>query len=172
MLAMRALVGSVVVAVALGWAVPAEAGVKEGQRAPEFIGVKTQSGKRARLKELRGKVVVVSFGASWCEPCKKELPALEKIAKRFAKMRANVVFVVVNTDEEEDEGRAFVAGFKLRCVRAAYDPGQQTVGIYDPKPQPSTFIIDANGVVRHVHAGYHDGDEEKIAKVVDGLLAR
>jgi peroxiredoxin len=169
---MRALLPILIVAGLLVVSAPAAAGVKEGQRAPEFIGVKTNSGKKARLKELRGKVVVISFGASWCKPCKKELPALEKLAARFRKMRANVVFVVVNTDEEEEDGRDFLAGFKLRCVRTAFDPGQQTVGIYDPKPQPSTYILDQNGIVRHVHGGYHDGDENKIAAVVDKLLAK
>jgi peroxiredoxin len=166
------MLGVVVLVVSMALTAPSFAAVSAGQRAPEFIGVKTSSGKRARLKELRGKVVVISFGASWCKPCKKELPALEKLAARFRKMKANVVFVVVNTDEEEEDGREFLAGFKLRCVRTAFDPGQQTVGIYDPKPQPSTYILDQNGIVRHVHAGYKDGDENEIAKVVDGLLAK
>ena len=64
---------------------PALAGVKQGDRAAEFVSVVDASGKAVSLKAYKDKVVVITFGASWCEPCKKELPAYEKLAQKYQK---------------------------------------------------------------------------------------
>ncbi len=150
----------------------AEAGVKQGDRAPELTGVKTAEGKQLRLAEHRGKIVVITFGASWCKPCSKELPALQKIAGPIRKEHKDVVFIAVNTDTEGDDGKVFMQQFKLTCVTVGYDPDNSSVRTYDPDPQPSTYVIDRNGIVRHVQASYHPGDEDTIAKVVKELLAK
>jgi peroxiredoxin len=150
----------------------AQAGVKQGDRAPELVEVKTADGKKIQLREHKGKIVVITFGASWCKPCSKELPALQKIAGPIRKAHKDVVFIAVNTDEEADAGLAFMKGMKLTCLTVGYDPGQRSVGIYDPDPQPSTYIIDRNGIVRHVQASYHPGDEDTVARLVKELVAK
>ena len=71
-------------------ATPALAGVKQGDRAAEFVQVVDGSGKALSLKRFKDQVVVVTFGASWCEPCKKELPAYEKLAQKYQKRGASV----------------------------------------------------------------------------------
>lgn len=165
---MRALLASLVlVALAAG---PARAGVKKGDRAAELVGVVDGAGKKISLRKFQDQVVVMTFGASWCEPCKKELPAFEKLATRYYKSHAKVVFLAVNIDNEGDKGAKFMARAGLKCVRALFDKQKTAVESYDPPKMPSTFVI-RRGIVKHVHAGFAAGDEAKLAAVIDRELA-
>src|SRR2546423_1672613 len=101
----------VIIAFAL-WAVPAQAEVKKGDHFVE-LDAKTAAGKHFRLKDMAGKWVLYTFGASWCEPCQKELPAWDKIAP---KLGGKVLFVAVNINTDEKEGRTFVDSLKLKHV--------------------------------------------------------
>ena len=148
---------------------PALAGVKQGDRAAEFVSVVDSAGKAVSLKAYKDKVVVVTFGASWCEPCKKELPAYEKLAQKYQKRGAAVIFIAVNIDSEAGKGKKFMSQAGLRVVRAAYDKQKSTVESYDPPKMPSTFVI-RRGIVKHVHAGYASGDENKLAAIIDREL--
>ena len=165
---MRALAPFLLVAV---MAAPAYAGVKKGDRAAELIGVVDSAGKKISLRKLQDQVVVMTFGASWCEPCKKELPALEKLATRYYKSGAKVVFLAVNIDNEADKGKKFMARAGLKCVRALFDKQKTAVESYDPPKMPSTFVIK-RGIVKHVHAGFAAGDEAKLASIIDRELGR
>lgn len=148
----------------------AAAGVGVGDRAAEFRNVKTADGERVALRALRGKVVVVTFGASWCDPCKRELPALEQLASRFAARDADVAVIAVNVDEDRGDGRRFMSRFDFEHVRPAFDPNRATAGRYGPPTMPSTYVIDQNGLVRAVHRGYRPGDEAKVRRAVQELL--
>lgn len=152
-----------------GTAPQARAEVRKGDRAADFVQVVDSAGKRVSLKSFRDQVVVVTFGASWCEPCKRELPAMEKLARRYQQRRAPVVFLAVNIDNEIAKGKKFMQQAGLRVVRAIYDSAKSTVESYDPPKMPSTFII-RGGVVRHVHAGFAAGDESALAAAIDGQL--
>lgn len=142
---------------------------RKGDRAPEFVNVKDARGKKMKLKKHRGKIVVLTFGASWCKPCKKELPAWEKLAKKY---KGKVVFVAVNIDQNTGKGKAFVKKAKLKAMRAGYEASGTTVESYDPPSMPSTFVIGKRGIIRWVHAGYRKGDAKKLAKELDKLLAK
>jgi len=150
-------------------AAPASAGVRKGDRVSDFVQVVDGGGKRVSLKKLRDRVVVVTFGASWCEPCKKELPALEKLARHYAKAGAKVSFFAVNIDNQKAKGARFMKQAGLRVVNAVFDPQKSTVESFDPPKMPTTFII-RGGVVRHVHAGFSPGDEKKLAAAIDREL--
>lgn len=147
----------------------ARAEVRKGDRAADFVQVVDGAGKRVSLKNFRDQVVVVTFGASWCEPCKHELPAMEKLARRYQQQRAKVVFLAVNIDNEVAKGKRFMQQARLRAVRAIFDSHKSTVETYDPPKMPSTFII-RGGVVRHVHAGFSAGDESALGAAIDGQL--
>lgn len=157
------------IALLLALSSPALAGVKRGDRAAEFVQVVDAAGKAMSLKRFKDQLVVVTFGASWCEPCKKELPAYEKLAQRYQKRGAAVVFIAVNIDTEPAKAKKFMSQAGLRAVRAAYDRQKSTVESYDPPKMPSTFVI-RRGIVKHVHAGYESGDENKLAAVIDREL--
>src|SRR5215471_14376112 len=95
----RCGVFAVMGALALLASATAFAGVGKGQRAPEFS-LPTLKGPPVSLASLKGKVVMIDFWAQWCEPCKKELPQLDKLAKDYASK--GVVVLAVNIDNQRD----------------------------------------------------------------------
>jgi cytochrome c biogenesis protein CcmG, thiol:disulfide interchange protein DsbE len=148
--------------------VPASAEVRKGDRASEFRGVKDARGKTVKLKSYRGKWVVVTFGASWCKPCKEELPAYEKLARKLAKK--DVVFIAVNIDKDQRKGKAFMKEAGLKKMHAVYDPRGATADIYSPPTMPSTYIIDPRGLVRELHQGFRAGDDDDLARTLAKLM--
>jgi thiol-disulfide isomerase/thioredoxin len=148
----------------------ASAEINVGDRAAELIGARDGSGRRVTLKQYRNKIVVMTFGASWCQPCKKELPAWEELATKYRSR--DVVFLAVNIDTELAKGKTFISDAGLRTMRAVYEPQGATVKTYDPPTMPTTYVIDGHGIVRHLHTGYRKGDARKLAARIDALLAR
>ncbi len=141
-----------------------------GDRASEFVNAKDERGRRVKLRSYRNKIVVVTFGASWCKPCKKELPAWESLAKRY--QNKNVVFLAFNIDQDLGKGKEFMKKASLSAMRAVYEQDGSTVQSYSPPTMPSTYVIDKRGIIRHLHAGYRSGDEKKLAAELDQLLSR
>ena len=160
---------TIIVSVAMGlctfaYTGDAAAKVRAGDRAAELSGVKDGKGKTVKLKKFRGSIVVLTFGASWCKPCGKELPKYEKLSKKYKK--SDVVFIAVNIDKSIAKGKKFNAKAGLKNVVAVYDPRSASVDSYDPPTMPSTFIIDRKGVVRSVHAGFESGDDKHVEKLI------
>jgi peroxiredoxin len=153
----------------LGLATPAKAEVKEGDRFVELDVAKTAAGKKFRLKDQAGKWVLYTFGAKWCKPCAKELPAWDKLAPKYA---GKVVFVAVNINNKPDEGKAFMSSLHLKNLLVVFLPDEQSAAMksYDPDHMPSTFVIDPKGIVRLVQYGYDKGDEKKLASKLDALI--
>ena len=145
-------------------AAPAFAEVKKGDHFTE-LDAKAANGKRFRLKDMSGKWVLYTFGASWCQPCHKELPAWDRIAP---KLKGKVVFVAVNIN---DEGKQFMDSLKLKHVFPVFMPDENSDAMkgYDPDRMPSTFVIDPKGVVQLVQYGYTKGDEDKLAATLAEL---
>jgi thiol-disulfide isomerase/thioredoxin len=141
--------------------------VRKGSRATELKQAVNGAGKRVTLESQKAPVLVLTFGASWCAPCKKELPALEKLAKRYA--RTDVAFVAVNIDSTIAKGKTFMKQAGLKRVLAVYDPKNISVRSYAPPTMPSVFIMN-EGVVKHVHPGFRSGDERKLKKAIDREL--
>src|SRR3954470_3574901 len=92
------------------FATVASAEVKKGDHFVE-LDAKAANGKTFHLKDMAGKWVLFGFNASWCQPCKKELPALDKIAPKLA---GKVLFIAVNIDSAASDGHDFITGLKLR----------------------------------------------------------
>jgi thiol-disulfide isomerase/thioredoxin len=165
----NAVLTSVVLAVTLA-AAPAKAGVKEGDHFVELDIAKSGAGKTFKLAALSGKWVLYTFGAKWCEPCHKELPAWDKLAARYT---GKIVFVAININNDPAEGKEFVDSLKLKHMFPVFLPADKSKAMeqYDPDHMPSTFVIDPSGTVRLVHTTYKAGDEQKLAAELDALIA-
>ncbi len=142
---------------------------KVGDRAADFS-LKDLSGQTVKLSDLRGKVVLLDFWASWCAPCRKELPALDQMAARYKKAGKDVVILAVNIDKDRAKARRFLQEARVKNVRVLLDPQGAVASRYELPTMPTSFVIDQRGIVREVTDGYRSGDEKKLQKVIDGLL--
>ncbi|MGZ3427370.1 MAG: TlpA family protein disulfide reductase [Polyangia bacterium] len=156
-------------ALALMTAGVAFAGVQKGQRAPEFS-LPSLKGSTVALSQLRGKVVLVDFWAQWCEPCKKELPQLDRLSKEYSSK--GVVVLAVNIDKQRDNAERMVKQLGL-TLDVLLDPAGSVAGSYDLPKMPTSFVVDKKGIVRFVNEGF-DGpkDVERFKQELDELVAK
>jgi peroxiredoxin len=154
-------------AAALLTAGAAFAGVQKGQRAPEFS-LPSLKGTTVTLGSMKGKVVLVDFWAQWCEPCKKELPQLDRLAKEYA--AKGVVIVAVNIDKQRDNAERMVKQLGV-SLPVLLDPAGSVAGSYDLPKMPTSFVIDKKGIVRFVNEGF-DGpkDVDRFKQELDELI--
>ncbi len=115
--------------------------------APEFS--VQDSGRTVALKELRGKVVVLNFWATWCPPCVDELPSLVAMQ---ARMKDQVTVFAISMDDDEDAYRQFLAEHKVDLLTIR-DPRRQSALLYGTVKYPESYIIDSNGIVRRKYVG-------------------
>jgi cytochrome c biogenesis protein CcmG, thiol:disulfide interchange protein DsbE len=142
------------------------AGVSKGQRAPEFA-LPTLKGQRVTLSSLRGKVVLIDFWAQWCEPCKKELPQLDKLARDYAGKGVVVLAVNIDKQRENAERMSKLLGLSLDVL---LDPAGSVASTYDPPKMPTSFVVDKKGIVRYVNEGFEGpADVDRFKKQLDEL---
>lgn len=136
-----------------------------GAPAPQLDLSEVGGGARQSLAAHAGKVVIVDFWATWCEPCKQSFPAYQKLAER---MSGAVVVIGVSQDDEPSGIAAFRSetGAKFPIV---WDDGKALAKSYDPPTMPTAFVIDGSGIVRFVHVGYRAGDEATLEEEVRSL---
>ncbi|MBL8225582.1 MAG: TlpA family protein disulfide reductase [Chromatiales bacterium] len=134
--------------------------------APQFT-LEQRGGGSVSLADLKGKVVLVNFWATWCGPCRKEMPLLEQIHRKYAPL--GLVMVGVNVEED---GRLFDTFLKDVPVSfpILLDPKNGVSKLYDVAAMPSTVIIDRKGNIRYVHQGYQPGDENAYQDMVRTLI--
>lgn len=134
--------------------------------APDFT-LRSLGGPNLRLQEQRGRVVMVNFWATWCGPCREEMPQLDRLYQRYHK--AGFVLLGVNVDD--DSRNAATVATKLGVSFPLLLDTDKTVSkLYDLKSMPSTVLIDRDGRVRYVHRGYHEGFEATYEQQIRALL--
>lgn len=137
-----------------------------GAVAPDFV-AKSDSGRNVRLSELRGQVVLVNFWASWCSPCRQELPLLNKIYVRYR--AAGFMLLAVNVDDNRKDADTMLKRLDLRFP-TLFDGSKSVSKLYGVDTMPATLVIDRDGRVRYVHRGYYEGYERKYDQQVRELL--
>ena len=139
-----------------------------GNPAPAFTGSSVNGKGSVDVNKEKGKVLIVDFWATWCEPCKKSFPKLQDLYTKYK--TSGMDLIAVSEDDENsgltDFGSTYGAKFPL-----LWDDGKAIAGKWQPEFMPATFIVDKKGVVRFVHLGYHDGEEMEIEKEVKSLMS-
>jgi len=164
--ALRVLGGLGLLVFSLAMFAPSALAIGAGTMAPE-IGIKDLAGRGVNIASLKGKVVLVDFWASWCAPCREELPVLESLYKKYRGKGFEVVGV--NQDESQDNVKKFLTGMQL-SFRVVHDRGGAVANRYEPAKMPSSFLIDRKGIVRHVHSGFRAADKGALEKRISALL--
>ncbi|MEZ4443232.1 MAG: TlpA disulfide reductase family protein [Polyangiaceae bacterium] len=145
-------------------------GVAVGKAAPELKVEKVTGSGPASLAEGKGKVVIVDFWATFCEPCRKSFPAYEELAKKYGD---DLAIIAVSVDDPEDVSNDDVKGFAEELgvsFSVLWDKTGGTAKTYDPPKMPTSYVLDKEGVIRHIHAGYESGEASKIDEEVAALL--
>ena len=158
--ALLALVGCVTTG---GQAGEASGGASRQIGAPApAIRVESMSGKALALDDYRGKVVLLDVWASWCGPCKQELPMLDDIAKR---LRGDGVEVLaVSVDQERANVVKFLKARPRWSLTIAHDPKGEIADRLAPEKMPTSYIIDREGIVRFVNSGFEPADAAVIER--------
>jgi len=146
----------------LTWAPACAARSVEPRPAPSFT-LPTRAGVPVDLDSLRGRVVLVDFWASWCEPCKKSFPWLATIYGQYAEKGLSVV--AVNLDKNQDQAVEFLDKYSVPFV-IAYDPAGRTAEAFDVSVMPTSFLIDRQGRIVLSHPGF---DPKKTGPLEDAI---
>jgi len=129
--------------------------------------LKSKSGKNVRLSDLRGQVVMLNFWASWCGPCRQEMPLLNKLSQRYG--AAGFTLLGINVDAERKLAdrvlQEIPVGFDI-----LFDPDSSVSERYKVDVMPSTVLVDCDGNLNYLHRGYVPGDEKVYKNRVKKLL--
>ena len=123
--------------------------------APDFT-LTDANGQPVTLSDLRGQVIMINFWASWCGPCRQEMPLLEQIHQRYEPL--GFTLLAVNVEENSADGQAFLQERPV-SFPVLYDPQNGISKLYDVVAMPSTVLIDRQGNIRYLHHGYKPGYE-------------
>jgi peroxiredoxin len=158
--------GKISIAVAatfvLAWAYAADV----GEQAPGFS-LESRDGSAVSLDDLRGQVAMINFWATWCGPCREEMPHLEALYQRYADLGFAVLGV--NVEEDATGADAFLAETPV-SFPVLFDPQNEVSELYEVIAMPSTVLVDRAGKIRFVHRGYQSGYEDEYQSEIRTLL--
>ena len=135
--------------------------------APDFT-LKSLKGSNLKLSEFRGDVVMINFWASWCGPCRQEMPILNDLYLKYRDMG----FTLLGVNVEENSTKAANMVRELKVVfPVLFDTENTASKLYKVEAMPSTIIVDRDGNMRYLHRGYVPGTEDEYQRQVRELMA-
>jgi thiol-disulfide isomerase/thioredoxin len=134
--------------------------------APGFS-LKSRSGDMVSLDQLKGQVVMINFWASWCGPCRTEMPLLDQMYKRYSSL--GFTLIGVNVEEDIRDAEKLLASMPV-TFPVVFDRQSTVSKLYDVNAMPSSVFIDRKGNVRYLHRGYKNGDEGEYLNQIRALL--
>ena len=137
-----------------------------GQTAPDFV-LRSSTGENLRLSEYRGDVVMINFWATWCGPCRQEMPLLDELYGRY--QRVGFSLLGINIDDDSRRAMAMVKELGVRFP-VLFDEEKKVSKLYEVEAMPMTILLDREGTVRHIHYGYKPGYEQKYLNEIRSLL--
>ncbi len=137
-----------------------------GEPAPDFA-LKSASGENLRLSEYRGEVVMINFWATWCGPCRQEMPLLDELYDRY--QRVGFRLLGVNIDDDRQQAMQMVKELDV-SFPVLFDSEKDVSKRYQVQAMPVTVLLDRSGKVRYVHHGYQPGYEQHYLTEIRELL--
>lgn len=145
-----------------------------GAKAPDFAVMTLDSvAKRKTLDDYRGDVVMINIWATWCAPCRIEMPAIEQLHRAYSGKGLKIIAVSVDEPGSEPQIRSFVKEYGL-TFEVLHDPGGQEGKVsraYQTTGYPETVIIGRDGIIRKKLLGAHDWNSAENRALIDRLLA-
>jgi len=138
----------------------------EGQLAPDFA-LKSSTGENLRLSEFRGDVVMINFWATWCGPCRQEMPLLDELYSRYERVGFSLLGVNIDDDSRRAMDMIEELGVNFPVL---FDARKEVSKLYEVEAMPVTVIVDRTGTVRYIHHGYKPGYEDKYLDQIRSLL--
>ncbi len=143
--------------------------VDRGGRAPDFALPRVPSGETLRLADLRGRVVLLNFWATWCKPCEEEMPAMQRLHAALAD--EGLELVAVSVDDEREAPARFAERLGLGFP-ILWDPEREVSGLYQASRFPETLLIDRDGEIVERYVGPREWDALLYQERLRKLLAR
>ncbi len=137
-----------------------------GKPAPDFV-LQDAEGNSWKLSSLKGKVVFVNFWATWCKPCRDEMPSMETLNRAMAGQPFQMLSIVFNDDLDMANSFARRLGVTFPVLA---NPGPELTEAYMITGVPETFLIDAKGILRHKFIGPYDWDAREMRNIVQELF--
>ena len=147
-------------------AMPAAIAAEVGKPAPDFT-LKSMSGENLKLSEMSGNVVLVNFWASWCGPCREEMPLLNALHNKYEPLGFTVLGV--NVEEDLTGAQGFLSNVPVDFP-VLLDSSNKVSKQYQVIAMPTTVMVDRDGNMRYLHKGYKTGDEAKYRDMVKKLV--
>jgi len=143
-------------------------GISEGEITPDFT-LKDLKGMEVNLKEFRGKVVLLNFWATWCPPCRKEIPSMVELYKRYKDK--GVEIIGVNLDKIDRSGvEKFNSEYNINFP-ILLDPSGRVAALYGIVALPTTLLLDRKGKIRTRVTGGVDWITQENLQKIETLLA-
>ena len=137
----------------------------EGE-APNFT-LESFSGETISLADYRGDVVMINFWATWCGPCREEMPILDELHSRY--QRAGFQLLGVNIDDEPQRAKNMIAELGV-TFPVLFDSSKEVSELYAVQAMPVSVMVDRDGQIRYVHHGYKPGYEDKYLDQIRELI--
>ena len=140
----------------------------KGTELPAGSSLEDLQGQGHSLEDYRGRILLINFWASWCPPCIREMPALERLEERMA--GRPFAIVAINTSEKKYKVRKFTKLIDLR-LQVLLDPTGETFAAWGGEVLPTSFLLDTNGRISHIGLGPLEWDSEEVVSVIEAMLS-
>ncbi len=142
----------------------------EEKGVPEFS-LKQPNGEPLKLSDYKGKIVLLNFWASWCEPCIKEFPSMISLVE---KMKGELILLAISADYEEQDMKNFLKAFKVDSpyIYVAWDKDQETAKSYGTFTLPESYIIGKKGELIRKVSGIEEWDTPDAIEYFESLISQ